>query len=139
MEIIIFPSFFPGSGVGKCPIYFHITQLKRGYNLQQIFEGDVKQIPEKGHQSQPLHMIIHNCFDQHQPLNFLQKSSFSNIQWGSFSKISGFPLVSRSPRSPRPPCHWTPWRLGARAPARLPGAISGDFFRSEDRVENFVI
>ena len=69
MEIIIFPSFPPGSGVGKCPIYFHITQLKRGYNLQQIFEGDVKQIPEKGHQSQPLHMIIHNCFDQ--PFHFI--------------------------------------------------------------------
>ena len=27
---------------------FHITQLKRAYNLQQIFEGDVRQIPKKG-------------------------------------------------------------------------------------------
>ena len=33
---------------------FHITQLKRGYNLQQIFEGDVKRIPIKGHLPNPV-------------------------------------------------------------------------------------
>ena len=34
---------------------FHITLLKRGYNIQQIFEGDGNKIPKKGHQSQPLY------------------------------------------------------------------------------------
>ena len=28
---------------------FHIAQVNRGYHFQQIFEGDVNQIPKKGH------------------------------------------------------------------------------------------
>ena len=30
-------------------IQLNITQLKRGYNFQPIFEGYVKQMPKKGH------------------------------------------------------------------------------------------
>ena len=34
---------------------FHITQLERGYNFQQIFVfGDVKQIPKNGHSPTPV-------------------------------------------------------------------------------------
>ena len=41
-----------------CPVMFHITQLERGYHLQQTIEGFVlvmwNKPPKKGHQSQPL-------------------------------------------------------------------------------------
>ena len=45
-------NFHSPSGVGKCPNWTSPNHW--GYNLQQIWEGDVKQIPKKGHQSQPL-------------------------------------------------------------------------------------
>ena len=47
------------------------------------------------------------------------------------------PFVSR-PNPRRPPCHWTPstpwtpWTPGARAPARLPAAVT--HFTSKKRV-----
>ena len=33
---------------------FYITQLGRGYKFQQIFGGDVKQIPKNGHLPTPV-------------------------------------------------------------------------------------
>ena len=43
------------SGVGFYVPMFHITQLPRGiFHLQQIWEGDVKQIPKKGHLPTPV-------------------------------------------------------------------------------------
>ena len=36
-------------GVCKCPIFFTSPNFLGGYNLQHIFESDVKQIPKIGH------------------------------------------------------------------------------------------
>ena len=44
-------------GLVNVPL-FHISQLL-GYNLQQICEGDVKQIPKKGHLPTPvINMVV---------------------------------------------------------------------------------
>ena len=41
-----------------CPVMFHITQRKRDISSPDICFGDVKQIPKKLHQSQPLFIIF---------------------------------------------------------------------------------
>ena len=50
----------PIQGLVNVPM-FHITQLLGIFHLQQIWEGDVKQIPKKGHLPTPV--SEHNiCF-----------------------------------------------------------------------------
>ena len=41
------------TGVGKCP-FFHITQLERGYHLQQICVLVMSKITKKGHVPTPV-------------------------------------------------------------------------------------
>ena len=70
----------------------NITLLLGIFHLQQIWDGDVKQIPKKGHQSQPLKQVDWKSWEttglEHQ--NLSKHTSTTDFLWlcTSYHQIS---------------------------------------------------
>ena len=85
-----------------------------GYNLQQIFEGDVKQIPKKGHQSQPLYFHKSKSTDFHFDLRLTHRqgaacSGGASSLATSLTSSSAWPVVPWGNRVVTMGTAWGSW------------------------------